>query len=254
MSESTHPIALIVGASRGLGLALAEEYLKRGWHVVATVRGTNRTPLHDVAERAGGRLEIEIVDVVKPETIAALRQRLASRRFDVLFVNAGVSSGREQTIADVPTDEFIRVMTTNALGPMRVIEALESLVSPTGVIGAMSSSLGSVANNDTGGWELYRASKAALNALVRSSAARRSGDPRGFVLIAPGWVCTDMGGPNAPLGVEDSIPGVVDAIASQVGTPGLRYLDYLGRAVRWWPSRGQDVEVDHSRISIDAEQ
>ncbi len=208
MSNSTHPIALIVGASRGLGLALAEEYLKRGWHLVATVRRTNRTPLHDVADRAGGRLEIEIVDVVKPKTIAALRQRLASRRFDVLFVNAGVSSGREQTIADVPTDEFIRVMTTNALAPMRVIEALKSLVSPTGVIGAMSSSLGSVANNDTGGWELYRASKAGLNTLMRSFAARHSGEPRGFVLIAPAGCAPTWAALTRPSALRTAFPAL----------------------------------------------
>lgn len=233
MPAPTSPVALIIGASRGLGLALAEEYLKRGWRVVATVRGPDRTGLHDLADRAAGRLEIEMVDVVEPETIAALRQRLAARRFDVLFVNAGVSRGQAETISDVSTEEFIRLMTTNALGPMRVIEALEGLVPPSGVIGVMSSGLGSVANNETGGWEVYRASKAALNTLMRSFAARHAGDRRGLVIIAPGWVRTEMGGPEAPLGVEESIPGVVDAISSQAGAAGLRYLNYLGRTLRW---------------------
>ncbi|HKN30498.1 MAG TPA: SDR family NAD(P)-dependent oxidoreductase [Roseiarcus sp.] len=233
MPTSSPSTAVIIGASRGLGLALVEEYLKRGWRVVATVRGSHPTNLHDLRDRSAGRLEIETVDVVKPETIAALRQRLAARRFDVLFVVAGVGSGPSETIATVSTEEFNRVMMTNALGPMRVVEALESLVSPNGVIGVMSSGLGSVANNASGGWEVYRASKAALNTLMRSFAARHASDRRGFVIIAPGWVRTDMGGPNAPLSVEDSIPGVVDAIASQAGRSDLRFLDRTGREVPW---------------------
>jgi len=80
--------ALFIGASRGLGLALAQEYLKRGWSVVGTARG--RTALHDLADRSRGRLEVEPVDVLGPETIAAVQQHLAARRFDVLFVVAGV--------------------------------------------------------------------------------------------------------------------------------------------------------------------
>jgi NAD(P)-dependent dehydrogenase (short-subunit alcohol dehydrogenase family) len=234
--ETTMPTptsALIIGASRGLGLALAEEYLKRGWHVVATVRGTARTALHDVAERAGGRLEIETVDIVEPDQVQVLRRRLDGRRFDLLFVNAGVANGPAETICDVTTEEFARVMVTNALSPMRVIEAFESLVAPSGTIGVMSSGLGSVANNDRGGWEVYRASKAALNTLMRSFAARHAGDPRALVITAPGWVRTDMGGPQATLAVEDSIPRVVDTIAGRSGKPGLVYLDRFGSTVPW---------------------
>jgi NAD(P)-dependent dehydrogenase (short-subunit alcohol dehydrogenase family) len=225
--------ALIIGASRGLGLALAEEYLRRGWHVIATVRGGARTRLHDLAERNGGRLEIETVDIVKPDQVAALRQRLASRRFDLLFVNAGVTHHRDETIGEVSTEEFMRIMVTNALSPMRVIEAFESLVPPTGTIGAMSSGLGSVADNEGGGWEVYRASKASLNTLMRSFAARHAGDPRTLLAIAPGWVRTDMGGPAARLGIDESIPRVVDTITAQSGKSGLHYLDYRGQTVRW---------------------
>jgi NAD(P)-dependent dehydrogenase (short-subunit alcohol dehydrogenase family) len=125
------------------------------------------------------------------------------------------------------------VMVTNALSPMRVVEAFEDLVPPTGTIGVMSSGLGSVADNERGGWEVYRGSKAALNTLMRSFAARRAADPRALLIIAPGWVRTDMGGPQAHLGIEDSIPRVVDTITAQSGKSGLRYLDYRGQTVRW---------------------
>src|SRR5262249_43856842 len=109
------PTALIIGASRGLGLAIAEEYLRRGWHVTGTVRGTARTALHRVADRCKGRLAVEKVDIVKPAQIAALRRRLAEKRFDLLFVNAGIMN--DDTIAEVSTAAFTRVMVTNALAP-----------------------------------------------------------------------------------------------------------------------------------------
>ena len=121
---------LLIGASRGLGFALAEEYLKRGWQVVATERFRTTSQLHDLLEAAEGRLEIETVDVIYPDQVAALRARLASRKFDLLFVNAGVTNDDRETIADVSTDEFIRVMMTNALSPMRVVETLQDLVLP----------------------------------------------------------------------------------------------------------------------------
>jgi NAD(P)-dependent dehydrogenase (short-subunit alcohol dehydrogenase family) len=97
----------------------------------------------------------------------------------------------------------------------------------------MSSGLGSVADNENGGWEVYRGSKAALNTLMRSFAARHSGDPRTFLIIAPGWVRTDMGGSDAHLSVDESIPRVVDTMTAETGKPGLRYLNYRGETVRW---------------------
>ena len=227
------PTALIIGASRGLGLALAEDYLKRGWRVIGTVRGGARTGLHELAAWEGGRLEIETVDVTAPEQVAALGRRLGGRTIDLLFVNAGIASNVEQSIGEVPTEDFVRLMVTNALSPMRVLETLEGLVPPTGTIGVMSSGLGSIAENDQGSWAAYSASKAALNMLMRGFAARRARDPRAMVVMAPGWVRTDMGGAGADLEIGESIPGVVDVLTEAGGQPGLRFLDHTGRTVRW---------------------
>jgi NAD(P)-dependent dehydrogenase (short-subunit alcohol dehydrogenase family) len=222
---------LLIGASRGLGFALAEEYLKRGWRVVATERSRSTSQLHHLLKAAGGRLDIESVDITYPDQVRALRARLALRNFDMLFVNAGVG-GREM-IADVSTDEFIRVIVTNALSPMRVVEILQDLVLPTGTIGIMSSGQGSITNNENGNHEVYRASKAALNMLMRSFTARHADDPRTLLLMAPGWVRTDLGGPQARLSIEESIPNLANTMDAQAGKAGLQYLDYLGRKVPW---------------------
>jgi NAD(P)-dependent dehydrogenase (short-subunit alcohol dehydrogenase family) len=222
------PTALIIGASRGLGLAIAEEYLRRGWQVTGTVRRTARTALHRVADQSKGRLAVEKVDIIKPAQIAALRRRLAKKRFDLLFVNAGIMN--DDTIAEVSTADFVHVMVTNALGPMRVVEAFEDLVKRSGTIGVMSSGLGSISGSD-GYLQVYSASKAALNMLMKGFAARHAA--RTTVIIAPGWVRTHLGGPDAPLSIAQSIPRVVDVITSRTGKRGLLFVNYRGETVPW---------------------
>jgi NAD(P)-dependent dehydrogenase (short-subunit alcohol dehydrogenase family) len=224
---------LLVGASRGLGLAMAAEFLKKGWNVVGTVRGSARTRLHDLADEYEGRVDIESLDITEPDRIAALHARLSGRSFDILFVNAGTANADDGAIADISTEEYARVMVTNALGPMRVIESLQNLVSPKGMIGIMSSGQGSIGNNTNGRHDVYRGTKAALNMHMRSYAARHAGEHRALVLMAPGWIRTDLGGPNAPVGIEDAIPQVVKALLAQQGKPGLQYLDRDGRIVPW---------------------
>ena len=224
---------LLIGASRGLGLALAAEWVRHGRHVTATVRGDARTALHDLADRSPGTIDIEKLDITEPDQLAALRERLAGRTFEILFVNAGVANGYGVTVAATPTDDFVRVMVTNALSPMRTVETLEELVAPGGTIGVMSSGQGSVANNEGGGDEVYRGSKAALNTFMRSYAARHRDDRRSLVLMAPGWVRTELGGSGARLGIDESIPGVVATIDALRNNPGLHYVDYLGRTVPW---------------------
>jgi NAD(P)-dependent dehydrogenase (short-subunit alcohol dehydrogenase family) len=230
----TKRTALIVGASRGLGLALANEYLKRGWQVIATVRGgSSPGGLHDLQAASNGALEIESLDMTVTAQIDALRDRLTGRSLDLLFVNAGVTNRPAEKIGDVSTEEFVRILTTNSLSPLRVVERLIDGVAQSGSVAVMSSHLGSVAANTTGDWEVHRASKAALNTLMRSLAARRAGDSRTLLLIAPGWVRTDMGGDDAPLDAQTAITGVVDVIESRRGAGGLTYVDYRNQIVPW---------------------
>ncbi|MEU8692861.1 SDR family NAD(P)-dependent oxidoreductase [Streptomyces sp. NPDC048665] len=229
--SSTAPTALIAGASRTLGLGLAAEYARRGWHVVGTVRGDTRTGLHDLADASDGRVTVEQLDINEPEQINALRDRLAGHSLDLLFVNAGITRG-DLSIADVPTDMFTDVMVTNALSPMRVVEVLRPLVVADGTIGVMSSRQGSLAHNTRDGQDAYRASKSALNQLMRSYAARYADAAHSLLLMCPGHVRTELGGPGAPLTVNQIVPGIADTIDRHRGEPGLKYLDYQDHT--WW--------------------
>lgn len=225
---------LLVGASRGLGFAMAAEFVARDWNVIGTVQGDAHTPLHDLADEYEGRVEVEQLDITQPDQIAALHARLAGRSFEMLFNNAGTANAnQDETIAEVSIEEFVRVMVVNALSPMRVIEGLQDLVSADGLIGIMSSGQGSVSNNEKGGHEVYRGSKAALNQYMRSYAARHAGEARALVLMAPGWIRTALGGPDAPFGMEETIPKIVDVLTTPQGKPGLRYLDREGQTVPW---------------------
>ncbi|QIZ99907.1 SDR family NAD(P)-dependent oxidoreductase [Leifsonia sp. PS1209] len=233
-TTSPNRAVLVIGASRGLGEAIVEEYVARGSRVVGTVRGDAPTPLHAFAERAGGAVEIEHVDITKRDEVDALSRRLSGRTFDLLFVVAGIALvPRSAIAADILDDEFERMMYTNVLSVIRTVEALDDLVAPDGTIAVMSSGQGSVANNRTGGFEVYRASKAALNQLMRSYAARHDGEDRALLLTAPGWVQTDMGGSGATLRIEESIPPLVDTVDAQRGAAGLQYLDRNGETVPW---------------------
>ena len=224
---------LIVGASRGLGHAMAAEFAGRGWSVLGTVR-TGATPLHDLAAERPGQVGIETLDMTDPDQILALRDRLSGRAFDVVFINAGIVNRRPaDTLAEVSTDEFVAVMVTNVLSVMRAVEALGGLARPDGVIGVMSSGQGSIANNANGVNDVYRASKAALNQAMASYAARHADEGRALILMAPGWIRTDLGGPGAPVGVEEAMPQIVDVLLAQQGAPGLRFLDRQGRTTPW---------------------
>ncbi|RVU03137.1 SDR family NAD(P)-dependent oxidoreductase [Mucilaginibacter limnophilus] len=223
---------LIVGASRGLGLALVEEYCKRGFDVIATVR-QQTAALQGLQKQYPDSLEVhEQVDIVNLDSVRILHDRLKGRKLDVLFVNAGISRANELTPLQVEEQDYIDMMLTNALSPMRVVELFHENVLTNGVIALMSSELGSI-TNASAFWELYSSSKAALNMLAKSFAARHSNDSRAMLLIAPGWVRTDMGTQDAILDVSESIPLVVDVVTQHAGRPGLRYVDRFGKTIAW---------------------
>lgn len=226
--------ALIVGASRGLGLGLAEELVRRGWRVIATAR--SRDPggkLERAATSSGGKLSVESVDLNDTSVVDSFCRRLSGQHLDLLFLNAGVSGPKHQSVDAVTEAELGALLMTNATAPLRIARRLLPNVVDGGTIAFMSSRMGSVADNQSGGMDLYRASKAALNSLTRGFAATAAPDRKVSVLtLHPGWVRTDMGGASAPLSIEQSVTGVADVLEAP-RTARHVFLDYQGLELPW---------------------
>jgi NAD(P)-dependent dehydrogenase (short-subunit alcohol dehydrogenase family) len=227
--------AVIVGASRGLGLGLAQRFLERDWVVWGTVRDPARADALQAAGAAnpGGKLQITAADIEDDVSIRALAAALDGRTLDLLVVNPAIWGPGEVAIGDL--QEISRAFHVNATGPARAAYTLLDRMRPdTGVVAFMTSRMGSIADDSTGGSEVYRASKAAQNAYARAFHVRAAA-PKGLTTLSlhPGWVKTDMGGPNAPLNVEASTRGLADVCEAAAGRRDHRFVQYDGREIPW---------------------
>jgi len=229
------PEILVIGASRGLGLGLVKEYLKRGWNVTATVRDLARaTELRAAADKSPGAVTFETVDIDKADQVAALAKRLAGKSFDLVFVNAGVSGPQDQSAGKVTSAEIAALFYTNVVAPINVAEKLVGLVKPnSGVLAFMSSRVGSVSEESPGFMPLYRASKAALNSMTKSFLAGIKDKPITVLSMHPGWVKTDMGGPDAPVDIHTSVAGLANVIAKRAGSKKHAFVDFEGAELQW---------------------
>ena len=218
----------IIGASRGLGLGLAKEFAERGWSVLATERSEG-DDLHALADEQEA-IEIATVDVTDPTTFDNVCGRLDDGSVDAVIVNAGISGAKHQSSVEATADEVAHVMMTNAYGPIHLGKKLLPKLKDGGTLAFMSSLMGSIADS-SGGYELYRTSKAAQNMLAKGVAEQDAG-PRDIEVLSlhPGWVQTDMGGPNAKLTVEESVTGMADVIEAS-GQGGYRFVDYSGEEI-----------------------
>jgi NAD(P)-dependent dehydrogenase (short-subunit alcohol dehydrogenase family) len=222
--------ALIIGASRGLGLGLVQRLHEDGWNVVATVRDPHKPGA--LAEVPGVRIErLEINDTAQ---LDGLKQRLQGELFDLVFVNAGVMGPLPQDLERVQAQEVGELFMTNAVAPIRVARRLASQVRQgSGVLAFMSSILGSVTIPDGGEICLYKASKAALNSMINSFVVELQRPDLCVLAMHPGWVKTDMGGENAEIDVLTSTRGMLEQIKAHTGNGGLRFINYKGEALTW---------------------
>ena len=195
---------LVTGANRGLGLEFARQYREAGWQVIGTARDPD-----DAGELEALDVRVVQLDVADPASVDRMAAELANQPIDLLINNAGIFP-RVGKIDEIDFDDYSRTLAVNTVGPVRVTRALlPNLRQGTlKMIAGLSSNLGSIAENERGGFYGYRESKAALNMFTKTLAAELG--PEGFtcVVLTPGWVQTDMGGPNAPLTPADSITGM----------------------------------------------
>ena len=202
------PSVLITGANRGLGLEFARQYSADGWQVYAACRDpASASELRQLADAGDGNLRILALNVADPASVRAAAAELDGRAIDLLLNNAGVGGTRGQTIGNIDYEAWAKVLDVNTMGPVRVSEAFVDHVarSERKLIVTLTSGMGSIADNTSGGSIAYRSSKAAVNMVMRSLAIDLA--PRGItcVVVNPGWVQTDMGGPNATLTPSESV-------------------------------------------------
>jgi len=230
---------LIVAAERGLGLGLAEQFFGRGWSVVGTARpGSGVDELRKVGTTDPDRLTVATIDVTDAAHIGPFLASLGDRRFDVVFMNAGIWGAEHQSVLAATDEEFAEIMLTNTFGPIRLARhLLNHLAMPGGTLAFMSSHRGSITINLEGGLELYRASKVASNMLARGIYAENQKMGLTVLSIHPGWVNTAMGTlggtVKAEIALEPSIRGVADVVEKHMGSGENLYLDYQGKRLDW---------------------
>ncbi len=221
------PSVLITGAGRGIGLEIARQYAAAGWEVIATLRDRAQG---ETLEALGAR--VELLDMRDFAAVEAFPERLGGVALDLLIANAGMTAGR---IIDSAAEAgaWAQVHAVNAIAPtLLATRLLPNVAAASGKLVAITSRMGSIADS-SGDYVGYRASKAALNAAWRALALGWRERPVTLVLLHPGWVQTDMGGPSAPLPVEESVAGMRRVIAGLPHSESGAFVDYRGAPVPW---------------------
>jgi NAD(P)-dependent dehydrogenase (short-subunit alcohol dehydrogenase family) len=222
--------ALIIGASRGLGLGLVQRLCEQGWQVTATVRDLHKLD----GPQTIPEVLVETLDINDLNSLEAFTEKLKGQTFDLLFINAGISGTRPQSAAHATAEELGHLFMTNAIAPIRLAERMiDQVRTDTGVLAFMSSVLGSVACPEGNEMALYKASKAALNSLTNTFVTELA-EPKPTVLsLHPGWVKTDMGGEGADIDVQTSTEGLVAQIDAYAGKGGHHFVNYRGETIPW---------------------
>ena len=221
------PTALIIGASRGIGLELVRQYRADGWRVIATARKAE-----DVATLGALGAEAHTLDVTNVEACAGLGWKLDDEELNVAILNAGVYGPRHDGFPQ--QSEFDSVMHTNVLAAMRLLPIVAPLVGAVrGKLAVLSSKMGSLSERGNASGSLYRASKAALNSVLIDTALTFGKQGATCVALHPGWVRTDMGGDGADISVEDSASGIRATLAALPASEAAVYRNYDGAEIGW---------------------
>ncbi|MCE9785214.1 SDR family oxidoreductase [Shewanella algae] len=228
------PQLLITGANRGIGLALTQVYLAAGWDVLACCRDPETADeLLDLVNEFQG-LEVFALDVTDYEAVAELAAELEGRGLDLLLNNAGYYGPKGLLLGQLPVDEWRTVFEVNCIAPCKLAEAfLPHLIQAKGIIANISSKVGSMVDNQSGGGYLYRSSKAALNSITKSLALDLANVGVKAVALHPGWVQTSMGGPNALIDVDTSAAGMKQLLDNLSQAQSGGFYDYCGNSIPW---------------------
>jgi NAD(P)-dependent dehydrogenase (short-subunit alcohol dehydrogenase family) len=224
------PTCLVTGANRGIGLEFARQYAADGWRVIATCREPERA---EALRRIEGTVETHRLDVADFARIEALADALKGVAIDLLINNAGIYGPRVTPYAGVDYGAWAEVLRVNAMAPLKVSAVFADHVGKSvhKRIVALSSLMGSVAENTSGGAYIYRSSKAALNAVMRSLAIDLKERGVTVAILHPGWVRTDMGGSGAQIEVFESVTGMREVIDRLTLDLSGRFYGFDGREI-----------------------
>jgi len=230
------PSILITGASRGIGLEMARQYLADGWRVYACCRLPDQAAeLAAQARTSQGRLSVHALDVADARSIAALKDELGGQPLDILLNNAGIYGPDMQRFGSVREDDWLEVLRVDTIAPLMIAQALVDNVAASHkrLIANVSSKMGSMDDNRSGGCYIYRSAKAGLNAVTKSLAIDLA--PRGITAIAlhPGWVLTDMGGPEAEITPAQSVTALRGIMARVTPCEAGAFFDVDGSIIPW---------------------
>jgi NAD(P)-dependent dehydrogenase (short-subunit alcohol dehydrogenase family) len=218
---------LIIGASRGLGFEFVRQYRAAGERITATAR--DDAGLERLREHGARALKLDVADAA---SVSGLAWQIDGERFDVVVINAGVFGPRTSGLQAPTQDDFDAVMHTNVLGPMRVLPQVAEALAPGARVAIISSRLGSIGlRGDPSGW-LYRASKAAVNSVMKDASLALAGKAT-VLSFHPGWVRTDMGGSEADIDPATSIAGMRTVLASVKPADTGSFFNYDGQRLAW---------------------
>jgi len=222
---------LITGANRGLGFEFTRQYAVDGWRVIACCRSPNDAP---ELKKLGRKVEVLALDVTSQDSIQALAKALAGTPIDVLINNAGLHGDR-RAFGETDVDLWRKIFDVNTIAPVQILAALLENVAASAQrkVANLTSKVGSIGDGPSGGSYAYRSSKTALNMAMVNAAHELNGRGITILLLHPGWVQTDMGGPTAPVSIEQSIAGLRRVIDKATQAETGHFYDYTGRQLPW---------------------
>jgi NAD(P)-dependent dehydrogenase (short-subunit alcohol dehydrogenase family) len=226
---------LVTGASRGLGLEFVKQYAEDGATVFACCRDPGKSkPLRRISDEAGGKVSLHGLDVADAQSVARLAQSFGDAPIDLLINNAGIYGPQKQSADDMDFDGWAETFAVNTLAPLRVAQAFHrNLKTGSGKkLVTITSGMGSTAYH-SGDYFAYRSSKAGVNNVMHGLSQAWKADDIITIVIHPGWVKTDMGGPNAALEPHESITGMRKVIAKLTAADSGKFLDYAGKELPW---------------------
>lgn len=231
MSENYQ--VLITGANRGLGLEFAKQYAQDGWQVLACCRAPQQASALQALASTHGNIQILALDVADFAQIDALARQLKDYKIDVLINNAGIYP--DSSNHEINTDDWLDAFTINSISPYKVAAAFTPQIAKSRLkkIATLTSKMGSIDDNTSGGSYIYRSSKAAANMVMKSLSIDLQPQGISVVTLHPGWVQTDMGGSNALINTQTSVAGMRQVIERLNLNNTGRFIAYDGQPILW---------------------